>query len=193
MRSRFAGLVAMWFAAAVTVPELGLVVHRHAGGDHLHVHAGFRDRPHPDEPGRARRRDASVVTAHDHHGHAADDDHDQPGDAHHHVADDDHRHHADHDHQHHDDHAHPHPVDHDHPHDAAGHDGSTGTELNVATAGWALHVHWKQPFQRVALSKPPVLLQLRPVARLTLAAPHQRIATPRVPGRSRAPPPARSI
>jgi hypothetical protein len=83
MRSRLAALVAGCFAAAVSMPEVGLVVHHHAGGEHVHVHANLGEGPH-------------------HHG---DEDH-----GHHHPADHhDHDHLEDHhdEVEHHHDHADP--------------------------------------------------------------------------------------
>jgi len=59
-------LVVVCFAAAITSPD-DLVIHRHAGGDHPHLHAWW-------EPGEA----------HEHHDHddLDSDDHDHPDHAH---------------------------------------------------------------------------------------------------------------
>ncbi len=46
MRSHLAALVAACFAAAITTPDVGLMVHRHAGGDIFHVHADLDEPPH---------------------------------------------------------------------------------------------------------------------------------------------------
>lgn len=166
MNARLAALVALLFAAAVATPELGLVVHRHAGGDHLHIHAGPGERPR-------HAHDAPVVhdDHHAHHDHAANHEpHDGPA-AHDRVADHDHAH----DHEHVADHAHS-----DEP--------STGPALSVAGDGWAWHTHWTQPFHRAARAARAALAPPQPVARLTPDAPRERVAASPPAGRSRAPP-----
>jgi hypothetical protein len=87
MRSRLAALVAGCFAAAVSMPEVGLVVHDHAGGEHVHVHANLAAGPHHHDD-----------DDHDHHHPADDHDHDHLEDHHDEV-----EHHREHD----DDHADP--------------------------------------------------------------------------------------
>src|SRR4029450_9477968 len=59
-RARLAGLLAACFAAAVAVPEVGVVAHRHAGGDLPHVHT------HRDDAAEEFHEHAVAVP--DHHG-----------------------------------------------------------------------------------------------------------------------------
>ncbi len=75
--SRLAALVAAVFAAAVIAPPAGVVIHRHTGGDHAHVHADLAGHPH-----------------HDGHAHDAGHHHEAARTAHHHadVARDAHEH-----------------------------------------------------------------------------------------------------
>lgn len=79
MRSRLAAVVAALLAVAVIAPPDGIVAHRHAGGEHLHVHADLTD---------------------DRHG-SGDHDHAHAGDDHDHQGEPDHHHehaHRRHDH-----------------------------------------------------------------------------------------------
>jgi len=157
-RSRLAGLLAACFAAAVAAPEVGVVAHRHAGGDLPHVHI------HPDD-GADEPHDhhAVVVDALEHRHHHEDDHH---GGRHHH------HHHGRHD-----------RLAHDHHHG-----DDRGPSLNAAAGGWMLHRHWSQPFHRVTPSAPPTLARPRPVDRVIPAAALEWIAAPAVSHRSRGPP-----
>src|SRR4029453_1415879 len=75
MRSSLAALVAACFAAAISTPDVGLLVHHHAGGEAFHVHDDL-DEPHAHQP-------AAEDPAHDHlaepHHHHEAPDHDGPG------------------------------------------------------------------------------------------------------------------
>src|SRR5262245_27438075 len=78
MRSPLAALVAACFTAAISTPDVGLLVHHHAGGEAFHVHNDL------DEPYGHHHDDADHdhdhVDAHHHHHHdPADHDHDGPG------------------------------------------------------------------------------------------------------------------
>jgi hypothetical protein len=67
MRPHLAALVTACFAAAVSTPQVGVVVHHHAGGELPHVHADLDD----DAPQHVHHHDASDLD---------DDDHDHPED-----------------------------------------------------------------------------------------------------------------
>jgi len=66
MRPTLAALVTACFAVAVSTPQVGVVVHHHAGGGLPHVHADLDD----DAPLHVHHHDASDL----------DDDDDHPGD-----------------------------------------------------------------------------------------------------------------
>jgi hypothetical protein len=66
MRPTLAALVTSCFAVAVSTPQVGVVVHHHAGGELPHVHADLDD----DAPHHAHHDAASDL----------DDDHDHPHD-----------------------------------------------------------------------------------------------------------------
>jgi len=68
MRPNLAALVTACFAVAVSTPQVGVVVHHHAGGGLPHVHADLDD----DAPLHVHHHDASDLDD--------DDDHDHPGD-----------------------------------------------------------------------------------------------------------------
>ena len=67
MRPNLAALVTACFAVAVATPQVGVVVHHHAGGELPHVHADLD----VDAPLHAHHHDASDLD---------DDDHDHPAD-----------------------------------------------------------------------------------------------------------------
>lgn len=149
MRSRLAGLLAAVFAAAVIAPPDGVVVHRHAGGDHLHVHADLAPGSHR-EPRNAARHDG-----HDHE-HAGDHHH-----GHHHDHDD-HGHHPAAPHHHDDDHtvtltaASGGGIDHLH----------TLPLFDQAVAPAPLALAPPRPLARLAQASPPVRVSLaRPTTR----------------------------
>jgi len=135
MRSRVAALVAVCFATAVSAPQVGVVVHRHAGGDLPHVHLGL---------------DEDAPPHHHDHDDAGDDDHD---------------------------HQEPAPA---------------GPGIRAGSAGWEWHSHATRPFHRAARSARTALPSPRPVARLIVAAPHERVGADPISLRSRGPPPASS-
>jgi hypothetical protein len=67
MRPNLAALVTACFAAAVSTPQVGMVVHHHTGGELPHVHADLDN----DAPQHLHHHDASDLD---------DDDHDHPQD-----------------------------------------------------------------------------------------------------------------
>ena len=69
MRPTLAALVTACFAVAVSTPQVGVVVHHHAGGGLPHVHADLDD----DAPLHVHHHDASDLDDDDHPG-------DHPGD-----------------------------------------------------------------------------------------------------------------
>jgi len=76
MRSALAALVAACFTAAISTPDVGLLVHHHAGGEAFHVHDA------PDEPHAYPHDDEDhdhVAEHHHHHHDPADHDQDGPG------------------------------------------------------------------------------------------------------------------
>ena len=86
MRSRLATLIALCFGAAISTPDVGLMVHRHAGGDQFHVHADLEDGPHPhhhDDEDHDHRHPAYD------HDHLEYHHHDEAGHHHHHELGDD--------------------------------------------------------------------------------------------------------
>jgi hypothetical protein len=88
MTSRLAALLAAVFAASVIAPPEGVVVHRHAGGDHVHLHADLASGAHPHAGDVAAHHDDHEHDhAEDHHHHDHDPG-DHPAEARHHDDDD---------------------------------------------------------------------------------------------------------
>ena len=139
-RSRLAGLLAACFAAAVAVPEVGLVAHRHAGGDLPHVHI------HPDGPGDEPHEHAHAVAIEDH-------------DAGHHR-----HHHRDH---HHGTHA---RSAHHHHGDAGGPALSAAAGGWMLHRHWSQPFHRVTPSERPALARPRPVDRLIPAAPLAWTA-----------------------
>jgi hypothetical protein len=73
-------LIAACFAAAISTPDVGVLVHRHAGGDAFHVHAELEEHSH-----HHAEDHESEPAAHDHreahqlHHEAEDHEFDGPG------------------------------------------------------------------------------------------------------------------
>lgn len=89
MTSRLAALLAAVFAASVIAPPEGVVVHRHAGGDHVHLHADLASGAHRHADDVAPHHDDHAHDhAEDHHHHHDHDHGDHPAEARHHDDDD---------------------------------------------------------------------------------------------------------
>src|SRR5262245_29712718 len=78
MRSHLAALVAACFTAAISTPDVGLLVHHHAGGEAFHVHDDL-DEPHAHHHDDEDHDHDHVEEHHHHHHDAADHDDDGPG------------------------------------------------------------------------------------------------------------------
>ena len=153
MTSRLAAVLAAVFAAAMIVPPDGVVVHRHAGGDHAHIHTDLVSGAHPHEDGH-----------HDEHGDHEHGDHDHEYGDHHEHGD----HHAEA--QHGDDHEQTVALS-VAPHGGAAHFHTTLLFRQAVSPPPAAATP-PRPLTRVALARPPV--------RITLARPATRSRGPPV-------------